>query len=47
MASIDKVATKHIKTEPQDRRQEKSGSADFINHQIFKKINPPELPVTI
>ena len=50
MASKDKVATKHSKPDPQDKRQEhrhfkKSGSADITNPQVFKKINPSELPV--
>jgi hypothetical protein len=50
MASMDKVATKHSKQDPQDKRQEhrhfnKSGSADITNPQVFKKINPSYLPV--
>jgi hypothetical protein len=50
MASKDKVATKHSKPDSQDKRQEhrhfkKSGSADITNPQVFKKINPSELPV--
>jgi hypothetical protein len=50
MASKDKVATKHSKPDPQDKREEhqhfkKSGSADITNPQVFKKINPSDLPV--
>jgi hypothetical protein len=50
MASKDKVATKHSKPDPQEKRQEhrhfkKCGSADITNPQVFKKINPSELPV--
>jgi hypothetical protein len=39
-----------IKAEPQDKKQEhrhvkKHRSADITNPQVFKKINPPELPI--
>ena len=50
MASKDKLATKHNKGEPQDKKHEhrhfkKSGSSDITNPQIYKKINPTDLPV--
>ena len=50
MASKDKVATKHVKGEPQEKKHEhrhfkKSGNSDIINPQVFKKINPSDLPV--
>jgi hypothetical protein len=50
MASKDKFPAKHGKTEPQDKKQEhrhfkKTGSSDITNPQVFKKINPSELPV--
>jgi hypothetical protein len=50
MASNDKFPAKHGKAEPQDKKQEhrhfkKTGSSDITNPQVFKKINPSELPV--
>ena len=50
MTSKDKVATKHIKGELQEKKHEhrhfkKSGNSDLINPQVFKKINPSDLPV--
>ena len=50
MATKDKLATKHNKGELQDKKHEhrhfkKSGSSDTTNPQIYKKINPTDLPV--
>jgi hypothetical protein len=50
MASKDKFPAKYGKAEPQDKKQEhrhfkKTGSSDITNPQVFKKINPSELPV--
>jgi hypothetical protein len=50
MASKDKFPAKHGKAEPQDKKQEdrhfkKTGSSDITDPQVFKKINPSELPV--
>ena len=50
MASKDKIPAKHIKAESQDKKQEhrhfkKNGSTDITNPQVFKKINPSDLPV--
>jgi hypothetical protein len=47
MASKDKVATKHNKAEPHEKKQEhrhlkRGGSSDINNPQIFKKIHPFE-----
>jgi hypothetical protein len=44
MASKDKVATKHSKPDPQDKRQEHRHFKKS-NPQVFKKINSSELPV--
>ena len=50
MTSKDKFAAKHIKGELREKKHDnrhikKSGSSDLTNPQIFKKINPTDLPV--
>jgi hypothetical protein len=50
MANREKVASKHNKGEPQDKKQDhrqfkRTGPTDITNPQTFKKINPAELPI--
>jgi hypothetical protein len=50
MASKPKNATKHIKTVAYDKKVDpshakKTAGADITKPHVFKKINPPELPV--
>ena len=51
MANREKVASKHNKGEPQDKKQDqrhfkRAGLSDITNSQTFKKINPAELPIS-
>ena len=50
MASKEKVATKQNRPEPPEKKNDhrhfkRGGSSDITNPQVFKKINPSELPV--